>query len=110
MKKVEEIMGKMDCGVSIDAVAHRIDKRETDDEGEVQQQLIVKVNTFRDRTAVNRNRKDKKKAGGVKIKLNFTHKRLSVLREPKEFVKSRNEADFVFADVHCSFGIKAKER
>ena len=63
MKKVEKILEKMDCGVNIDAVdrAHRIGQRETDENGKMQQQMIVKFNTFRDRTVVYRNRKDKKR-------------------------------------------------
>ena len=68
MKKVEKILEKMDCGVNIDAVdrVHRIGQREIDDSGKMQQQMmqqqmVVKFKTFRDRTVVYRNRKDKKK-------------------------------------------------
>ena len=81
MKKVEKILEKMDCGVNTDAVdrAHRIGQREMDDNGKMQQQVIVKFKTFRDRAVVYRNRKDKKKVGDIKIRLDLTRKRLSVL-------------------------------
>ena len=110
MKKVEKILEKMDCGVNIDAVdrAHRIGQREMDDNGKMQQQMIVKFKTFRDRTVVYRNRKDIKKVGDIKIRLDLTRKRLGVLREAKEFVKSHTDADFVFADINCSLVLKLK--
>ena len=70
--------------------------------------MIVKFKTFRDRTVVYRNRKDKKKVGDTKIRLDLTRKRLGVLREAKDFVKSRNDADFVFADINFSLLLKLK--
>ena len=111
MQKVEKILDKMDCGVNIDAVdrAHQIGQREMDDNGKMQQQVIVKFKTFRDRTVVYRNRKDKKKVGDLKIRLDLTRKRLCVLREAKEFVKSRTDADFVFANINCSLVLKQKK-
>ena len=50
----------------------------------MQQQMIVKFNTFRDRTVVYRNRKDKNKVGDNKIKLDLTRNRLGILKKVKE--------------------------
>ena len=70
--------------------------------------VLTSVKTFRDRTVVYRNRKDKKKVGDIKVRLDLTRKRLGVLREAKEFVKSCTDADFVFADINCSLVLKLK--
>ena len=106
MKNVDRILDKMDCGVTIDAVdlAHRIGQREMDDNGKMQKQVIVKFKTFR-----YRNRKDKKKVGDIKTRLDLTRTRLGVLREAKEFLKSRTDADFEFAVINCSLVLKQKK-
>ena len=63
MKNVEKILEKIDCGVNIDTVdrAHGIGQREMNDNGKMQQRVIVKFEALRDRTVVYRNRKDMKK-------------------------------------------------
>ncbi len=108
LEKVGKVLQNMDCGVNIDSVdrAHRIGRKETDEEGKVRQQMIVKFNSFRDRTLVYRNRIEKNKVGNVKVRLDLTRKRLSVLRDAKEFIKGRNDVEFVFADINCSLVAK----
>ena len=56
---MENILTELDCGVEIDSVdrAHRIGQRKkSDDDGKVHQQIIVRFSSFRDRTKVYRNR------------------------------------------------------
>ena len=107
MKKVEEVLKKLNCGVDIDAVdkAHRIGPRVTD-EGKEKQQMIVRFKTFKERTMVYRARK---KAENTRIRIDLTRRRLHVLREAKTLVEDhKNTVDYVFADINCSLAAKLK--
>ncbi len=105
MKKVEDILTKLECGVGIEAVdrAHRIGPKTTDQNGNQQQQVIVRFNSFSQRTSVYRKRKT---ARNVKIRLDLTRTRLSILKDADELTKSRDDISFIFADINCSLAAK----
>ncbi len=72
VKKVNEILQKLDCDASIDSIdrAHRVGpKIKSSDGGPPKQQMIVKFTSFKDRTKVYRARK---KSNDVKIRLDLT--------------------------------------
>ena len=105
MKKVEDVLTRLDCGVGIDAVdrAHRIGQVTTDQNGTQQQQVIVRFNSFSQRTKVYRKRKSIK---DVKIRLDLTRKRLGILKDADDMTKSRDDITFVFADINCRLAAK----
>ncbi len=105
MKKVEDILTKLECGVGIEAVdrAHRIGPKTTDQNGNQQQQVIVRFNSFSQRTSVYRKRKT---ARNVKIRLDLTRTRLSILKDADELTKSRDDISFIFADINCRLAAK----
>ena len=105
MKKVEDVLTKLDCGVGIEAVdrAHRIGQVTTDQNGTQQQQVIVRFNSFSQRTKVYRKRKTVK---DVKIRLDLTRTRLGILKDADDMTKSRDDITFVFADINCRLAAK----
>ena len=105
MKKVEDVLTKLDCGVGIEAVdrAHRIGQVKTDQNGTQQQQVIILFNSFSQRTKVYRKRKTVK---DVKIRLDLTRTRLGILKDADDMTKLRKEIDFVFADINCRLTAK----
>ena len=108
-KKVKQIMKDMNCGLNPDDIdrAHRIgSKRIDDDSGAVSQQIIVKFKSFRQRTLFYRNRAKAK--NGIKVRLDLTKRRLSILNEAKEFAKEIPSIDFVFCDINCNLAVKLK--
>lgn len=108
LQKVESVLKELDCGVTIDMVdrAHRIGERNVDDDGNVRQQMIVKFRCFRERTMVYRARK---KAAAVKIRLDLTKQRLSLLKKAMDLVEARKDTmDYAFADINCSLAVKLK--
>ena len=108
MQKVEDILTELDCGVGIDSVdrAHRIGQRKiSDDDGKVQQQIIVRFSSFRDRTKVYRNRK---KLDDIKIRLDLTRSRLGTLKQASEWAKGCGDVSFAFADINYNLAAKMK--
>ena len=107
--KVKQIMKDMNCGLNPDDIdrAHRIGSKRTDDDsGAVSQQIIVKFKSFRQRTLFYRNRAKAK--NGIKVRLDLTKRRLSILNEAKEFAKEIPSIDFVFCDINCNLAVKLK--
>ena len=83
-----------------------IGPKKTDADATVKQQIIVKFKSFRQRSLFYRNRVKVK--DNIKVRLDLTKRRLSILNEAKEFAKSVPSIDFVFCDVNCSLAVKLK--
>ncbi len=109
VKKVADNMEKMDCGVGKEAIdrAHRIGKVTEDKHGKQSQQVIARFKSFSERTAVYRGRKNA--GGGVRVRLDLTKKRLSLLNDAAEMVEGLECVDFVFADINCNTVAKLKD-
>ena len=70
------------------------------------QQVIVRLTTWRDRTAIYRARS---KAGNVKIRLDLTRKKLSLLNAANTILKDYN-GHYAFADVNCRIRVKINDK
>ena len=77
-----------------------------DKHGKPSQQVIVRFKAFSERTAVYRSRK---KARGVRVRLDLTKKRLSLLNDAARLVESMGCVDFVFAYINCNTVAKLTE-
>jgi len=99
-------MNDMDCGLNPDDIdcTHRIGPKKTGADGTVNQQIIVKFKSFRQRSLFYRNRAKVK--DNIKVRLDLTKRRLSILNEAKEFAKSVSSIDFVFCDINCRLAVK----
>ena len=104
--KMKQIMNDMDCGLNPDDIdcTHRIGPKKTGADGTVNQQIIVKFKSFRQRSLFYRNRAKAK--DNIKVRLDLTKRRLSILNEAKEFAKSVSSIDFVFCDINCRLAVK----
>ena len=110
MEKVEKVLRDLDCGVGVESVdrAHRIGPVKVSDEGSRSQQMIVRFNSFRDRTKVYRARKSLSGDSGVKVRLDLTKKRLDTLIKAQDLVKNHGKCEFAFADINCNLSVKLK--
>ena len=98
--KVKEIFDELEVDVP-DAVidrAHRIGPKSTDGDGKPRQQVIVRLTTWRHRTAIYRARK--KATSSVKIRLDLTKPRLDLLISANDILK-KYKGYYAFADVNC---------
>ena len=97
LEKVKHVFNEI--GVEVpDAVidrAHRIGPKSFGD-GKAKQQVIVRLTTWRHRTAVYRARK---KSSKVKIRLDLTKPRLSLIIAANELLKQHKDS-FAFADIN----------
>ena len=107
LKKVKELFKKMEVDIP-DATldrAHRIGPKKTVN-GVTKQQVIVRLTTWRHRTAIYRARS---KAGNVKIRLDLTRKKLSLLNAANTILKDYN-GHYAFADVNCRIRVKINDK
>ena len=98
--KVKEIFDELEVDVP-DAVidrAHRIGPKSTDGDGKPRQRVIVRLTTWRHRTAIYRARK--KAASSIKIRLDLTKPRLDLLINANDILKEY-KGYYAFADVNC---------
>ena len=104
--KMKQIMNDMDCGLNPDDIdcTHHIGPKKTGADGTVNQQIIVNFKSFRQRSLFYRNRAKVK--DNIKVRLDLTKRRLSILNEAKEFAKSVSSIDFVFCDINCRLAVK----
>ena len=79
--------------------AHRVGKKNTLEDGTVQQQLIVRFTTWRHRTLLYRNRA---KLQNAKIHLDLTKGRFKFLKHCQVKVKDHPKVSFIFADMNCN--------
>lgn len=108
LEKVKEVFDKLEVDVP-DAVidrAHRIGPKSTDKNGKPRQQVIVRLTTWRHRTAIYR---AKKKAPSVKIRLNLTKPKLDLLVRGVYILKDYN-GHYAFADVNCRTHAKVGDK
>ena len=103
LEKVENVFTEI--GVEVpDAVidrAHRIGPKSFAD-GKAKQQVIVRLTTWRHRTAIYRARK---KSNKVKIRLDLTKPRLNLIIAANELLKEHKDS-FALADVNCRPRVK----
>ena len=79
--------------------AHRIGKTYIDCESnEEKSSVIVRFTTFRHRTMVYKQRKQIK---NVKIRLDLTKVRFSLLMKAREKIENNDKVKFVYADINC---------
>ena len=79
--------------------AHRIGKTYIDSEtNEEKSSVIVRFTTFRHRTMVYKQRKQIK---NVKIRLDLTKVRFSLLMKAREKIENNDKVKFVYADINC---------
>eukprot|EP00112_Aurelia_sp_Birch-Aquarium-sp1_P001141 Seg1118.2 transcript_id=Seg1118.2/GoldUCD/mRNA.D3Y31 product="hypothetical protein" protein_id=Seg1118.2/GoldUCD/D3Y31 len=110
MKEVEKVFRDLNCGVGVESVdrAHRIGPVKVTDAGSRCQQMIVRLNSFRDRTKVYRARTNLSDDSNVKVRLDLTKKRLDTLIKAQDLVKNHGKCEFAFADINCNLSVKLK--
>ncbi len=109
VKIISDIMKETQCGVGKQAIdrAHRIGPKKTSKDGPTTQQIIVRFNSFTDRTKVYRSRK--KIASNVKVSLDLTKSRLRILLDAQALAARNSDIlDFAFADINCSLTAKLR--
>ena len=107
---IETILRDLDCGVVIDSVdrAHRIGPVKVRDDGRYQQ-IIVRFNSFKDRTKVYRARKSLYGKSTIRIRLDLTVHRLKLLVKAQEYVKRHEKCEYIFADINCNLAVRLKD-
>ena len=107
VKIISDIMKETKCGVGKQAIdrAHRIGPRKTGKDGITTQQIIVRFNSFTERTKVYRKRR--KITSNVKVSLDLTKTRLRILLDAQALAAQNSDVlDFIFADINCSLTAK----
>ncbi len=99
VEKVEKVLWDLDCGVGDESF---------DDAGRRSQQMIVRFNSFRDRTKVYRARKKLSGDSHVKVGLDLAKKRLDMVKKAQDLVKNHAKCEFAFPDVNCNLSVKLK--
>eukprot|EP00112_Aurelia_sp_Birch-Aquarium-sp1_P018942 Seg46.6 transcript_id=Seg46.6/GoldUCD/mRNA.D3Y31 product="hypothetical protein" protein_id=Seg46.6/GoldUCD/D3Y31 len=97
LSKVKDVCKEIEVGIPDEVIdrAHRVGKKEGDNEGITGQAMIVKFTSWRHRTAVYRGRK---KLQDKRIQLDLTSKRAKLLSFAKEKAKDYAGVDFVLVD------------
>ena len=108
--KVKDVLGDLaanspEIGVLTFDRAHRVGKPKEDSRGIKQQAIIVRFQTFRDRTLVYRARKSIKERRQIGISLDLTKRRLDLLNSAREMTKDVPGIEFVYADVNCNLRV-----
>ena len=104
--KVNELIKEEKCDIPINMVdrAHRIGKVYTDEDSKKEKQdVIVRFTTFRHRTLFYKSRKSFK--SDVKVRLDLTKSRYSVLRDARNLVEREAMIKFVYADINCNLKV-----
>ena len=106
-KKVETLCQEAEVNVPESALdrAHRIGHEYYDRSTKTKcKSIIIRFTTFRHRTLLYRARKKIK--NNVRIKLDLTKKRYSVLKLANDYVKSFDHVKFCLADINCRLKVK----
>ena len=85
--------------------AHRVGKTKTDDQGNVSQQMIVKMCSWKARTLIYRNRKVLK---NHRCYLDLTKRRFNLKKLADKKIEGNAKVEFALADINCSISIKIK--
>ena len=110
-KKVTEMCkeAKLDIPEVVIDRAHRIGNEYENNSKVKCKSIIVRFTTFRHRTCFYRAKKKFKK--GVKVKIDLTKKRHSLLVEANKYCEKSRMVKFCYADVNCRLRVKwADER
>ena len=107
-KKVMDVFAELEVDISEDGIdrAHRVGKKTTDGDGIEGQAMIVKLNSWKDRVAVYRERK---KLKDKRIYVDLTFRRAKLLKLAQTLVKTNPVFDFAFADINCRLGVKGTD-
>lgn len=85
--------------------AHRVGKKKIDEEGNVRQQMIVRMCSWKARTVIYQNRKVLK---NHRCYLDLTHRRFKLKLLAEKKVEGNVKVEFVLADINCSLSMKIK--
>ena len=107
---IKTILHDLDCGVDIDSEdrAHRTEQVKLKDDGRYQQ-IIIRFNSFKDRTKVYRARKSLYGKSIIRIRLDLSVHRLKLLVKAQEYVKRHEECEYIFADINCNLTVRLKD-
>ena len=84
---------------------HRTGPSYTDKDSNIEcKSVIVRFTTFRHRTMVYRAKKKMKP--GVRVKLDWTKSRYTLLTDANKVVKNNPDIEFCYADINCLLKIK----
>ncbi len=99
--KVKKVFDELEVDVPDTVIdrAHRIGPKSKNRDGKLRQQVIVRLTTWRHRTAIYRARKKAKSP--VKIRLDLTKPRLDLLISANDILKDYKGDYYAFADVNC---------
>ena len=86
--------------------AHRVGKKKTDAEGNVSQQMLVRMCSWKARTVIYRNRKVLK---NHRFYLDLTQRRFKLKLLAEKKVEANAKVEFVLADINCSLSMKIKD-
>jgi len=106
LKEVKDLITESKSEIPVVCVdrAHRIGKKNENEDGIVSQAIIVRFTTFRHRTLLYRNRKSLSEA---RVQLDLTKQRYTILKDARGVLKLNPElAKFVYADINCRLKVK----
>ena len=107
LHKVTEIWSEANVEIPNEVVdrAHKIGPSYTDENSNVEcKSVIVRFTTFRHRTMVYRAKKKMK--SGVRVKLDLTKSRCTLLIDANKVVKHNPDIKFCYTDINCRLKIK----
>ena len=71
--------------------------------------LLVRFNSFKDRTKVFRARKSLYGKSIIRIRLDLTVHRLILLVKAQEYVKRHEKCEYIFANINCNLAVRLKD-
>ena len=105
VEKVMDVFEELELDIPEDGIdrAHRVGKKTRVDDGSMQQSMIVKLHSWKNRVAVYHARK---KPQDKRIFVDLTFRRAKLLKFAQSLVKSNPNFVFAFADINCRLGVK----
>ena len=108
VEKVMDVFEELELNIPEDGIdrAHRVGKKTRVDDGSMQQSMIVKLHSWKNRVAVYHARK---KLQDKRIFVDLTFRRAKLLKFAQSLVKSNPNFLFAFADINCRLGVKGTD-
>ena len=108
VEKVIGVFEELELDIPEDGIdrAHRIGKKTRVDDGSMQQSMIVKLHSWKNRVTVYHARK---KLEDKRIFVDLTSRRAKLLKFAQSLVKSNPNFVFAFADINCRLGVKGTD-
>jgi len=103
--KVMEVFSEIDVDISANDIdrAHRVGRKHIKNDGSPSQTMIVKLHTWKARSAIYQARK---KLKNKRIYVDLTRRRANLLSLAQTMVRSNPNYDFAFSDINCRLGVK----